>query len=178
MIRRGLIRGAAGFTLIEVAAVALLLALLAGAVAWSFSGPIAAVRAGDALDRVRTFDAVARHAARQSGRGVTLVLDPADGSMVRQDMTAGEPREAYRAALPGGFKLDRVRTAEDASRSLGGRTVIPCSADGRTQTYAVHIVGGGRDRWLVFAGLTGQPTEVAHEAEVDQIFDTARRSNR
>ncbi|QOV90977.1 pilus assembly FimT family protein [Humisphaera borealis] len=168
-----------GFTLIEVAAVALLMAILAGAVAWSFSGPVASVRTADVLDRIKTFDGTARLAARNTGRPVTMQFDPYEGSMTRfDDRGQGEPFLAYRGVLPSGYRIERVRLPDSPATAGEGRTTVPCSIDGRTPTYAVCLSGGGKEHWLLFAGLTGQVTEVNDESAVDAIFETVRTGPR
>lgn len=176
-----------GFTLVEVAAVAVLMALLAGGVAMTFAGPVRRMRAGDAVDRMRSFDATARLAARRSGRPAEWVLDLRAGTLERREGraaggTSDPPEAVYPASLPGGFRIDRVRaiaSAGEAGRGgpadvSSGLATLTCSPDGLTRTYAVRLVGPGLDRWLVFAGLTGQLTQVDDEAAVDAIFESAR----
>jgi hypothetical protein len=104
------------------------LALLAAGVALSFAGPLRAVRAGDAVERVRAFDATARLTARRSGRAVRMAYDgPAAALVRRDDLDArGEGGTiAFRGSLPGGYRIDRVRAgrrgpAGDGAGSGGG----------------------------------------------------------
>jgi prepilin-type N-terminal cleavage/methylation domain-containing protein len=173
-----------GFTLVEVAAVAVLMALLAGGVALTFAGPVQRMRAGEALDRVRTFDAAARLAARRSGRAADLTFDLRAGTLARADGPAAGRREVtYQATLPGGYRIDRLRATGgqagggpiDASSGL---VTLYCSPDGLARTYALRVVGPGLDQWVVFAGLTGQVTLVEDERAVDAILDSARPRSR
>lgn len=168
--RRTIFVARRAFTLIELAAVSLIVALLAGAVVWSFSGPIAAARAADALDRVRTFDAVARQATANNHREAVLRFDLYSGSLERYD--AGQPAgPVYQARLPQGYRIARFRAADvDLQDGDDRRVSIRCSAEGRTSTYAVQVVGPSLDRWMVFAGLSGQATEFDRESEVDAVF--------
>ena len=169
-----------GFTLVEVAAVTLVLALLAAGVALSFAGPIRSMRAGDAVERVRSFDATARLTARRSGRAVQMTFAESDGTLVRRDDPDGLDGGpvAYRGTMPGGYRVERFRSAgddrDDAAGMGRGRSEVRCSPAGLSRTYAVRVVGPGLDKWLVFAGLTGQVTEARDEADVDAIFGAAR----
>ena len=166
------------FTLVEVAAVTLLLALLAAGVALSFAGPLRSMRAGDAVERVRAFDATARLAARRSGREVEMTFDGPGNGLSRRDDPDGRDGGvvAYRGALPGGYRVDGVLQATADGPDADRRTsrVVRCSPAGRTRSYAVRVVGPGLDRWLVFAGLSGQVTEARDETDVEAIFDAVR----
>lgn len=173
-------RARRAFTLVEVAAVTLVLAVLAAGAALSFAGPLRSMRAGDAVERVRAFDATARLAARRSGRPVEMRFGDPPGTLARRDDADGRGGGtiAFRGALPGGYGVDRVLQAsgnDDVTNDDGRRAVVRCSVAGLTRSYAVRIVGPGLDRWLVFAGLTGQVIEARDETNVEAIFDAARR---
>ena len=60
------------FALIEIMMAVLLMALLASAAALSFSEPLRAARAKDAIEMVRFFDETSRQSARRFGRPVRI----------------------------------------------------------------------------------------------------------
>jgi prepilin-type N-terminal cleavage/methylation domain-containing protein len=157
-----------GFTLIEIMAVMVILALLSAAAAWSFSRPLARARASEAIELVTSFDASSRLAARRFGRSVDMQFDLADGTLRRRE---GE-QVAYRSALPQGFSIEQVRTGEGVRDA--GEVTIECSRLALSPSYAVKLVGpGGVERWLVVAGLSGQVTAARDEADVDAMLNLA-----
>ena len=164
-----------GFTLIEVMAVMLILALLSTAAAWSFAQPLARARTAEAVELITSFDASSRLGARRFGRGVDMVFDLTAGTLERRE---GE-RTVYRGTLPRGFSIEQVRTADQVRDA--GEITIPCSRLALTSSYAVKLVGPhGVERWIVFAGLSGQVTAARDETDVDALlnFATARRDAR
>ncbi|MGB7158463.1 MAG: type II secretion system protein [Tepidisphaeraceae bacterium] len=155
-----------GFTLIEIMAVMLILALLSAAAAWSFSRPLARARASEAIELVTSFDASSRLAARRFGRRVEMVFDLADGALVRRE--GGQV--AYRGMLPAGFSIEQVRIGEGVRDA--GEVTIECSRLALSPSYAVKLVGpAGVERWLVVAGLSGQVTAARDETDVDAILN-------
>ena len=147
-----------GFTLIETMLAVLLMALLTSAVTLSFSAPLRRARAEDAIDLLASFDAAARQMTVASGRPVRLRFDPAEGTAERLE---GDATPRARVQLPTGYRIAQVRVGRQ-SRSAGP-TDVDLSAHGWGRSYDVHLVGPGVDRWLCFAGLTGQTTEVTDE---------------
>jgi prepilin-type N-terminal cleavage/methylation domain-containing protein len=161
-----------GFTLIEVMAVMLILALLSAAAAWSFARPLARARAAEAVELLTSFDASSRLAARRFGRTVEMRFDLADGTLQR--LEGGEV--VYRGTLPRGFGIEQLRTAEDVRDA--GEGTIECSRLSLSPSYAIKLVGpGGFERWLVVAGLSGQVTSARDESDVEAILNlkAARR---
>ena len=152
------------FTLIEMIAVIVILALLSTAAAMSFSRPLQATRARDAVNQICALDASARQAARRFGKPVQIIFDLADHTIQRRERDA----ITFSSALPAGGKIDEIRTS--ARRESLGEVFIDCSASGMSRTYAVHVVGPQLDRWVLFAGLTGQITQITDVAELDSIF--------
>jgi prepilin-type N-terminal cleavage/methylation domain-containing protein len=160
------LRHGRGFTLIEIMVAVMLLALLATAAALSFAGPLRTSQASEALDQVRSIDATSRQFARRFGRGVQVVFDMTDNTIARRE---GDGKIAFRLSLPRGYCVERVRTAAGADSS-SGECVVECSSLGLTRSYAVHVVGPGLDKWLLFAGLSGQVSVVNDESQVTEIF--------
>ena len=155
----------AGFTLIEVAAVVVMVGLLAGAAAVSFARPVAKAREREATDLIRSADAWTRQYARRFGVDVTVVYDISRGEVHRDAGKLSVSR------MPAGVRLAEVWT--HTGRAATGVAEVGISSSGLSRTYAVRIVGAQSDRWLVAAGLSGQFIEAANEAEVADILRSA-----
>jgi prepilin-type N-terminal cleavage/methylation domain-containing protein len=163
-----------GFTLIELMAVVVIMALLTSAAAFSFSDALRAARFSEAQQLIRGLDASARLSARGSGAEVAIVFDLDEGKLSRREKGRDGPA-SYEAWLPASYKIDRVRVGNQISSE--GEVAIVVSASGIGRTYAVRLAGPGSQRWLLFAGLTGQITqvEVENESQLDAIFATITR---
>jgi len=156
-----------GFTLIEMMAVVIIMALLATAAALSFARPMRVARGRDAVDQVRSLDASARQFARRFGRPIEIVFDLSNGTLARRE----RDEIAFQTSLSHGCRIDEVR-ASGQSFSLGEAS-IECAGSGMSRTYAVHLVGPELDQWLVFAGLSGQVTQVNDVSQVEDILPQA-----
>jgi prepilin-type N-terminal cleavage/methylation domain-containing protein len=156
-----------GFTLIEIMAVVIIMALLATAAALSFARPMRVARARDAVDQVRSLDASARQFARRFGRPIEIVFDLSNGTIARRERDV----IAFQTSLPRGCQIDEVRAGAQ-SFSLGEAS-IQCAASGMSRTYAVHLLGPELDQWLIFAGLSGQVTQVNDVSQLDEILPQA-----
>lgn len=152
-----------GFTLIEMMLAVMLMALLAGAVAMGFSQPLKSSRTVDAIEVVRSFDNMARQSAVASGSNARLVFDVAQNSLMLRD-GAELTQLRSRISLPQGCRIDAVRIDEHLVSS--SEAILDISPHGWSKTYAVHLLCPGSDRWLVFAGMTGQMTQVQNESEI------------
>lgn len=153
------------FSLVELLAAIVVLALLTAGAAWTFGGPLRRAQLGEAVEQVRSFDATGRQFARNAGRECTLALDLDDGVLTR--IEAGG-RETFRAVVARPCRIDEVRTAR--RRYDGGQAVVAVSGLGLSESYAVKMSAGGDVRWVVFAGLSGESRAVSDEAMVDEIL--------
>lgn len=148
------------FTLIETMLAVLLLAVLASGVAIGFSRPLHLARADDAVNVVKAFDAAARQAAINFDKPVRMSFDLADGTLTRWE----DESAAARVRLPSGYRIERTKI--DGRTDSVGLVPVDVSPQGRSRTYAVHLIGPSLDRWIVFAGLTGLTTERANESDL------------
>jgi prepilin-type N-terminal cleavage/methylation domain-containing protein len=161
-----MIRRNSAFTLVEVMAVVLILALLAGAAAWSFARPLTRARTSEAIDLITSFDASSRLAARRFGRGVDMQFELSDQALIRRE--GGQV--TYRVNLPPGFAIEQIRTAGRVRDA--GEVTVECSRMALSPSYALKLIGpGGLERWLVVAGLSGQVTAARDDADVDAILN-------
>jgi len=160
------------FTLVETMLALLLMALLAAAVAMSFSRPLQAARAREAISQIHFADTQARQAARQFSAPVRLVLDPSENSITRYE---GEHLRA-RAALPTGCRIQEVIVGRHATWE--DHAEVWFSSSGLSRSYALHLTGPAFDQWVLFAGLSGQMTWVSDEQTLRSILDVAAPTRR
>jgi prepilin-type N-terminal cleavage/methylation domain-containing protein len=160
-------RSVHAFTLIEAVVVLTIMGLLAAAVTVSLAGAGRAARMEDVADAYAAFDRTTREAARRFERTPTLHFDLNRGTVARRDAERPETK----LALRGSFRVDRVMTAERDTRS--GEAEVPVTARGHTPSYAVLLTGPSGQRWIVFAGLSGQFTVVEDERDVQDILSGA-----
>jgi prepilin-type N-terminal cleavage/methylation domain-containing protein len=154
------------FTLIEVMAVVIIMGMLTTAAALTFARPLAAARARNADQQLRSLDSSARQYARRFGKPVEIVFDFSAQTVFRRE----RDEAVFAVRLPGGCRIEQIRTT-GRGESLG-EISIPISASAMSRSYAVHLIGQDLDHWLVFAGLSGQVTQVNDVATLDQILPT------
>ncbi len=158
-----------GFTLLEVLAVIVILAFLAAAVSVTASGFSGSAKMEDALDRLVFIDHLTRQHAARFDQPSEVVLDLRQGTMTRQNSEGQKIRHSHRRALPQGYHIKRVKVPGGEVSS--GKVSIPYSPMGHTPTYAVHVAGrDGRQRWVLFAGITGQSILLDDEKNLADLF--------
>jgi prepilin-type N-terminal cleavage/methylation domain-containing protein len=157
----------AGFTLVEMSAVILLMGLLCGVATLTFRGPYQAACFEYSLQQIEQFDATLRQHARRFGRPAELTIDI---TQHRFTITADESRsEARQFQLRPDVKIAAVRTA--GLQSTYGTIAIGVSRNGSTPSYALHLVSTqGAERWIVVLGLVGQVLHVDDEQEVQALL--------
>ncbi len=146
------------FSLIELTVVLLILGIGAAAAALRIAGPMRNARTDDVVDQVRQFDHVTRQWALAHNRPARLVVDLSTGRLSRTD-AEGRELGSEPLALPGNVAIAELHVR---GRRMGvGQVSISCSPAGRTPTYGIVLEEtGGRRRRLIFAGLTGEFTEI------------------
>lgn len=113
-----------------------------------------------------------RSYAAAHGRPTSLKLTLGDGRF--EQSFDDEGRTAREVSLGGGAaRLLRYRSlARDAS---AGDVKIEYSPQGTTETFAIELgIAGGDSVWLLFAGLTGQLTQLEEERDVESILQAIR----
>ena len=160
--------GRAAFTLVEVVAVLVLLALLGVAGAVSLRSALQDAAVADAAAELRRQDQLLRDYAVRTGRLAQLELDGSRRRVGCVDAATGQ-------AVGRSWEMPRgldVRWVVASTRGVPGDvTSIECSTRGQTPSYAVRLEGPGpkRQQWLV-AGLTGQINVLRDEADATEIF--------
>ena len=149
------------FTLIETAAVLVLVGLMASAATLSLRSAYRGSQMKDVVSRIQSLDESARRMARLSGKPGTLVIDQAAGK-IRFTHEDTESNSLLPVHLPRGYQIASFRVAG------GGSDRVTYSAYGQTSTYEIAITGpNDQSQRLVFAGLTGQITGLEHDEEFD-----------
>ena len=157
-----------GFTLFELVAVLVVLAILAGAVAVSVRGHISNARLEAFLDRLETFDGRARGEARRRSELTVLSFD-ANTKLVSQISDQNSSGAARSFAVPGGLEIVAVKTVSDQASQ--GVLRIGVSPLGQTDTYALQLrASSGRELWLVVLGGSGQCLRFDKDNDVEDLF--------
>jgi prepilin-type N-terminal cleavage/methylation domain-containing protein len=157
-IRRMTIRG---FTLIETMLAVLLLALLASGAALSFSRPIQASRARQAIDEVCAADHAARLDAMRADRAVRLLIDSNANSIRLYE----HEQLRSQTKLAGSSRIDRILIGQRLIRD--GSASVDFSGSGYSNSYAVHT----SNTWIIFHGLTGEMTLTTDEQTARSILN-------
>lgn len=194
----------AGFTFVEVIAVVTLLGLLAGATAWSLAGDARRAMHSEVIDRIRHADHMARLTAQRTGEPQLLRFD-----LNQQRIEQLSDREAHRGSgshpyrMPAGYRIASIimpdipnapgymrRNAELRDIDAGDAEV-PYSSDGRSASYAVHVISmrqrtaemsnndPQQSAWLMISGLTGQAVLQHDDPSIHELFGalTANRAD-
>lgn len=162
------------FSLIELTAVILILAIVAAAVALRVQTPMRHARLGDATGAIGQFDRMTRRAAREQDRPLRMVVALPAWRLSRTDERGRATSPPM--VLPSGTIIEQLLVRDQSAASA--EVAISCSRLGLTPTYAMLVSSGGERRWIVVAGLTGEVVEVKSEQEVHEIIEaTAARHN-
>lgn len=171
------------FTFIEVVAVVAIMAVLAGATVWAWTGQVRAATLEDAAIKLRNLDRTARLAAERTGRDVWIRFDLDRQHAWREAMDADERKQRSASVrFPAGCRIDRLRIAGTADVIESGEARIAISTAGRSATYALRLASPAQSMdatdtpaesvWLVIAGLTGEVTRGYDEDGIENLFDT------
>lgn len=155
------------FTLLELAAVMAIIAVLSSSVLVKSAGWFRSARVNHVVGQLIFFDQLARRSAVGHEREMELVFNLDTGSVIRTDRSKGE--ESHSIRLPKGFRITKVITPR--SQAVSGIVKIPVTPMGHTPTYAVGISGpSDQKRWYGITGLTGQLICVNESGDIDELF--------
>lgn len=147
----------AAFTLIELLAVVAILGLFAAVASISVRGSITAARQQLKWQRLQTMDTTLRAQCRRLRQPATVRVNLDDGTWERQ--TSG--MQPLRIAETS--HLTAISTHGLISRT--GEVTLMYLADGTSDSYAVLMSEGTKQRWKLVCGGTGQwIEELSHEA--------------
>lgn len=162
------------FTLIETLAVIVLLAVITAAVAVSLSGARRSADLDGVAERFIAYDRGTRDVARRFGRRTSLRFELNRGTVSRlDDLDAGGTRTTPRAI--GGARVAKLIVRGE---SIGyGEPTVAFSDGGRSPSYAVLLVNNAGQRWVAFAGLTGQAVVCGDERQVQDILSSSAEAS-
>lgn len=149
-----------GFSLIELVVVLVLMGMLAGTAAVSVRGVVVRQDLSRAAEIVEQFDTALRRTARHQRRSLVGVVNRAGQSLSIE--TARDNRRTFK--LPRQVTIDSIRFATSNRNQLQDRIVV--NGDGVGFSYAIRLAYGETDRWVFFAGGSGQ---VVHGLSGDSI---------
>jgi prepilin-type N-terminal cleavage/methylation domain-containing protein len=160
--------GQRAFTLIELAAVLLILAVVAAAVTLRSHVLLGRAEGKDLVERIGQFDHLTRVYARRHDRAVRIVVDLDAGRLRRTDAAETETLgEAL--VLPEGTRIVRLRVRDQEMYSHS--VSITCSRRGLTPTWAMQLEdANGRRQWLLLAGLSGRMVTTDNDDEIHRIL--------
>jgi type II secretory pathway pseudopilin PulG len=157
----------ASFTLIEIAAVLMIIGLLTGTALLCLAH-IADERGFETTcQELAQADLLARSAARQSGQLEHLIYDLDEGEVLWQSLSDAKP--AMLMKLNNGDTI-QLRTSDRLISS--GQLTIDCSPSGYSQSYALCLSRSGLQRWMITAGLSGRIFWTNDDKQVDAVFQS------
>jgi prepilin-type N-terminal cleavage/methylation domain-containing protein len=156
-----------GYTILELVIVLAIVALMATSVQVILNGPLRVARMRHTINVLAATDATLRHECRKKAREGSMEFDCKTGTMTVQ-LENGQGPKFFRIS-----GLNSVRTAQ------GERLTWKTRVDrwGRSETYAIEIGRSPRNKWVLFAGVTGQMMEEQNETDIEAILDQLTPSN-
>jgi len=169
-MRATMCRRSAGFTMIELLVVLVIVGCLTAIAAVRLSGTAQSARLTWTYDRVIAADASLRqHALNYSQPGhLRFVLGT--GELWR---TYGDRRDASPLADFGAITV--VRFVSPTRDLTSGEVWVDYSAHGTSETFAIELkTARQRSMWMLFAGVTGQVLRTEDEKDVENVFQAIR----
>ena len=169
-----------GFTLIEVALVLVLVAILASAVAFSGRGLLRGATMDDTIAQIGSLDAQARRIARRTGLPVDLHVDTDGQRLILQDAQESDSTPLGSYTIPTGYELHSAWRRSGSERLQGGAMVVRYEPDGSAATWGFAIQPADAEQpdqanAVVVLGLTGQLSVLENDEQVQDIMATALR---
>jgi len=155
-----------GFTLIEVAAVIFIMALLAGATVLSLAHVADRQKSESLRDQLERVDNLVRSAARQGSCCQQLIYDLDDKTVLWPQTDSKNPLQMIQLK-----QQDTLEVIEGEQEFTSGQVAIDFSPDGYSHSYALKLVDPLQDaHWMVVAGLSGRISWTENQKRVDAIF--------
>jgi len=158
-----------GFTLVEMLAVLILMALLSTLAVVSLTGVRSAADMKTVCAQIEQFDRMSRDRAVRRNLPLRVEVDIADGSWSRWNVRTQE-QIGTAVRLAGKGVIDGVLIAGQ-QQMWTDRANIAYTSEGNSPTYAVRLKAKGQETWLLFAGLSGQVAAMRTPEQVRTLFD-------
>lgn len=157
----------AGFSLIELLAVLTLISLFVVSISIRWSGPYNEIKFKSDIERLVDFDFKARRHATSRNRECRLIVE-FESNIVHASRWQNGKEQLLPLVLGGGTSIAQLLISN--GRATSGIPQLGIGPDGSTKTYAILLQQGGKQRWIVFAGRTGQPLITSDKEDVETIF--------
>ena len=168
-----------GFTLVEIAVVLVLVALLASAVVVSSRGMLSGATREEVIARIGSLDAEARGIAKRLGRAVELHIDSDGQRLVLKDpqQPSSPPLSGYTMPTGTGFgDTWQMSRGEPIERD---DLIVRYEPDGSSTTWGVSLRSQGVERQeaseVVVLGMTGQMNVWESDGQARDILAAALR---
>jgi prepilin-type N-terminal cleavage/methylation domain-containing protein len=151
----------AGFTLIELVVVIVILGIMAAVAVLSLGGTTDRYQLSQAELVWQSFDAQARRHARTSHRTIEATIQRSRGQLQIDSLS-----KTFQ--IPSSVEIKKVRVHHRGA----GRSQIDLQFDreGTSPTYAVQLQRGKLTKWLVVLGISGQVCTFDTEREVNEVL--------
>jgi type II secretory pathway pseudopilin PulG len=122
------------------------------------------------VERVIDFDFKARRHAIQQHRNGTLSYNLDNHRTLKASRWVRGVEKRISMDTDSLNRIESIRTAR--SKASDEIIELPISNLGATPTYCVEIKQGDEQRWIVFAGRTGQSEVFEKSEDADEVFAT------
>lgn len=159
-------RRRSGFTLIELAAVMVLVAILAATVGISLRGRVTKLRLETIANRLENLDRQTRDLARRQRQPMRLRIDTTSGTVEQGFASQTAPLKRVRV----GEQVDIDQLWLPRGRRSGSGDIL-ISAAGQSSTYALRLSSeSGQRAWLLVCGLSGQVVRVESDEAIQSLL--------
>ncbi len=169
-----------GFSLIEIAIVLFLMALLASVAAVSARGMIGGATQQDLLAQIESLDAQARRQAQQTGQPVELVVDSDQGTItISAPDRYGDSMAIARYSLPAGYGFEQAWRWRRGQRDKQSLLNLQYDGMGITSTWGTTIAGPDTEEaiTMLVLGETGQVLILEDDEQAQEILAQVHRRN-
>ncbi len=160
----------AGFTLIEVIAVVVILGMLIGIASMNLRGHVNRAKMVQAVTLFEDADRYARALARKEHVPLEMTLSPKARTISIRSGDSSASKKSIRSwKLPSGVRMSGIRDSQGLVEANDKQIAI--SANGTSAMYAIGLAGANRNAsWLVTLGFSGQQIRMEKEADVVALF--------
>lgn len=160
-----------GFSLVELLTVLTLMALILLVATVRRNQSYHAARFQSVIERVIDADMKVRRHALANNRPCRIRFDMTNNQLQASRWVDG--REKFVGfGLGTDAKLKSLQTVSNVFDKDSHE--IPFNHVGASPTYSIQVQHADKNKWIFFAGRTGQPTIHASSQEMEQLFKTLR----
>lgn len=156
------------FTLVEVMACMLLLALAATIVVVSLRPRQRHADFEQTLEKLWNQNQLARQRATRLSQHVAIRFDLDQQMVELLGRDGGRLANATEIRLPQNIRIEKLRWG--AKWYDHGRVELAVTDRGQSASYGLVVGDGSRREFFLVAGLSGQVQKVANDAQIDELF--------